>query len=465
MHRWCAAALVLLAVGQAGCGGLPPQPPGFDAEVALPEPEDLNPDPAVLEVTLVARPADFELVPGKTTTLWTYNGKLPGPLLRARRGDRLVVHFKNELPEPTTIHWHGVRVPAAMDGSEATQAAVPPGGTFEYAFDLLDAGTFWYHPHVRSSPQVGYGLYGALVVEAPEDPPLGDPLVLVLSDIGVDDQGVLEAGDSNGWFGDYFGREGNRLLVNGRQRPRVLGRVGLPQRWRVVNAARARYFKVEVPGAVVTRVGGDGGLIAHPLRVETVTLAPGERAELTVLPKAAGESVVMAHDANRFNLASPGPSSELFVFDVTAKDAARGAPRPPESLREIAPLDLLGAPLQRLELMEKSNGTTTVLAINGQTASEATPLHATAGVNEIWEVTNSTAYDHPFHLHGFFFQVLSVDGVAPAVAEWKDTVNIDPEAVVRLGVWFDHRPGMWMFHCHILDHADLGMMGMLMLME
>src|SRR5690606_15197186 len=133
----------------------------------------------------------------------------------------VIVHFRNSLPEPTTIHWHGVRVPNDMDGAPGmTQDPIAPGAEFRYEFVLRDAGTFWYHPHQSSSDQVGRGLYGPIVVVDPEEPDVfGDELVLMLSDVSLDADGQLLPKDNGGSFGDLFGREGNVLLVNGKVLP------------------------------------------------------------------------------------------------------------------------------------------------------------------------------------------------------------------------------------------------------
>ena len=198
-----------------------PQPVGWDKELTLPPPRDLNPDPRILEFNLEARIAAIEITPGVTTPVWTYNGMLPGPYLRAKVGDTVIVHFKNALPEETTIHWHGVRVPNDMDGAPGmTQKPVAPGGEFRYQFIVRDAGTYWYHPHTNSAAQVGWGLYGPIVVEDPSDPKVfGDDLVLMLSDMSLDDKARLLPKDNGGEFGDLFGREGSVLLVNGKCGP------------------------------------------------------------------------------------------------------------------------------------------------------------------------------------------------------------------------------------------------------
>src|SRR4249920_1931150 len=161
------------------------QPPGWDKELRLAEAPDLNPDPGIVEVNIEARVAPVELAPGRRVEAWTYNGGIPGPLVRVRVGDRLIVHFSNHLPQETTIHWHGLRLPIQMDGvPEVSQPPVPTGGTFTYDFVVLDAGLFWYHPHVMSAAQVGFGPYGALLVDDPADTVgVADQLTLVLSDI------------------------------------------------------------------------------------------------------------------------------------------------------------------------------------------------------------------------------------------------------------------------------------------
>src|SRR5690606_9230598 len=236
-------------------------------------------DPDVIELELEARITHMELVPGTQTPVWTYNGSLPGPLIKAKVGDQIIVRFKNSLPEATSIHWHGMRLPNNMDGVPGlTQDPIEPGGEFVYDFTARDAGTFWYHPHINSAAQVGWGLYGSLVVEDPADPEsFGDDLVLVLSDMGIDEQGQFLPADSGGEFGDRFGREGNILLVNGRVLPRLTVRAGKQQRWRVINAARARYYTFGLRGHTLVKRGGDNGLAERAAAVHRVVLVPGER--------------------------------------------------------------------------------------------------------------------------------------------------------------------------------------------
>ena len=293
MKPICAAFLTLcLLAGASGsshaesaaAGSLAPA--GWDADVRLAEATDVNLDPSVVEVNLTARVASVEVAPGKRVNAWTYDGQLPGPLVRTHVGDRVIVHFTNTLPQPTTIHWHGVRVPIEMDGVPGiSQPEVKPGESFTYEFVVRDAGLFWYHPHVMSAAQVGFGLYGAILVEDPADAVgVADQLTMVLSDIGFDNRGVLDAADSGGSAGMVFGREGAYLLVNGRVQPHLRARAGAPQRWRIVNAAKSRFFLLDLDGQPFVTIGTDGGLQERPQSTDTLLVAPGERVDVIVAP-------------------------------------------------------------------------------------------------------------------------------------------------------------------------------------
>ena len=467
----CGHALALLVV--LGCGSTPEQEPtkqpsGWDDEVRLATAPDLNPDPHVVELNLEARVADLQLMAGTTTAAFTYNGTLPGPLIRAKKGDRLVVHFKNSLPEPTTIHWHGLRIPVAMDGvPDHSQAAVEPGATFDYDFVLPDAGTYWYHPHFASAAQVGDGLYGALVVEDTTEPEgLGAETVLVFSDIGLDADGSLQPRDVGGDFGTLFGREGNVHLVNGKVRPALHVRAGLRQRWRLVNASKSRFEQLQLPGNTFVRIGGEGGFIAEPEVLERLLLAPGQRADVLLEPRlpqelAAQRSVPLRWSAydRGFGTAYNRPDEDVLELRFADGPSGRSAMLPSWS-REIEQPLLDGATPVHVSLtLDAKAGGGVAMGINGVPAWEADHVMVRLGERQLWTVENTFDWDHPFHLHGFFFHVVDLNGVAPSVREWRDTVNVPVAGKLRLAVHFDERPGMWMFHCHILDHADAGMMG------
>jgi FtsP/CotA-like multicopper oxidase with cupredoxin domain len=449
-----------------GAAGQTSAPAGGD-NVRIPEAVDRNPDPRIVEIDLEARIATVEVAPGVRTAAWTYNGGVPGPVIHVRAGDRLIVHFTNRLPDPTTVHWHGVRVPIQMDGVPGySQPDVEPGGSFVYDFVVPDAGLFWYHPHVMSAAQVGFGLYGAILVDDPADAVgIPDELVLVLSDIELKDDLTLESPTTGGSAGMAFGREGNRILVNGRQQRRMTARSGALQRWRIVNTAKTRYFQLDLAGQMFTKIGGDGGFQQYSEQTDWVVLAPGERADVIVAPQGApgSEIVLRSYLYNRgFGSIEARPFSEdLITIAFTAEPPLGPLPRP-QVRRAIEPLSLAGASAVNLEfgLEQLADGSFRYL-INGAPFLDNRAVKAQPGDTQIWTITNKTPWSHPFHLHGFFFQVLDKDGVPARPLAWKDTVNIPFDQTLRFVVKYDDREGGWMFHCHILDHAEGGLMGVL----
>jgi FtsP/CotA-like multicopper oxidase with cupredoxin domain len=440
------------------------QPANWSVPIQGPLAEDESPEPDVFETHIEAYEADLEILPGKTTPVWTYNGNVSGPEIRVSRGDRVVVHFTNNLPEPTTIHWHGLRIPVEMDGVPGeSQPEVKPGETFTYDFVVPDAGLFWYHPHVNSAAQAGFGLYGALLVSDPEEPAdLGDELTLVLSDMSIEADGSLSPANVSGDLGTLFGREGNVLLVNGKVDPVYEARAGRRQRWRVVNASRSRYYQLALHGNTFTRIGGDGGMLEHPEATDTVVVSPGERADVILQFNAEPGTLLpvrwVAYDRG-FGSTFARPDATVFRIQTTLDAPFEDAPLPTLS-RTIEPIDIAGATVVPMELTQNDVDGKFALGINGVPSWDAPPLMVTIGDTHVWELKNTIEFAHPFHLHGFFFQVLEFNGVVPSVREWKDTVDVPVNGFVKIAVRFDERPGMWMFHCHILDHADAGMMGM-----
>jgi FtsP/CotA-like multicopper oxidase with cupredoxin domain len=437
-------------------------PPGWADDVKLVEPVDRNPDPRIVEIDLTAKLADVQ-IDGKVVHAWTYDGGLPGPLIKTKVGDRLIVHFRNELDEPTTVHWHGVRVPIEMDGvPEISQPEVKKGESFTYDFVVRDAGLYWYHPHVMSAAQVGYGLFGALLVEDPQDGVgVEDQVTLVLSDIGFDAKGVLEPADSGGSAGMVFGREGDYVLVNGRRRPTLRARPGAPQRWRIVNAAKSRFFYLDLDGQQFTVIGADGGLQERAVTSDIVLVTPGERVDVIVTPKGkAGTPLTL-----RAMLYNRGYGSVEYraVEEVLTVEFTKEAPvvaKPVTVTRAIAPASIEGAtPVDIVLTLPPMKNNKSEFQVNGVPFWKAKPYAAKLGEKQLWIVKNDSDWDHPFHLHGFFFQVIDDTGKPVSPAAWKDTVNVPMKTTVRLLVDFDERPGEWMFHCHILDHADGGLMG------
>jgi FtsP/CotA-like multicopper oxidase with cupredoxin domain len=454
-------ALAVCATAAAAPESL--QPAGWDELLKLAEATDRNPDPGIVEIDLEARVASLEIAPGAKTEVWTYNGSLPGPLIRVRRGDRLIVHFSNKLQQPTTVHWHGVQVPIEMDGVPGvSQAPVETGGSFTYDFVVPDAGLFWYHPHVMSAAQVGFGLYGPLLVEDPEDPvKLGDQLVLVLSDIAIEERdGKLQSPDSGGVLGALFGREGNHVLVNGRKRPRIPIRSGAMQRWRIVNAAKSRYFQLQFDEPQPFHlIGVDGGYMEYSVERHVLVLAPGERVDVIVAPRLKeGQTLTLIsvpYDRG-FGSVEFRSAEDLIAFEAAPLPAAKAAPFP-KVTRDIPALSGGGARSVKIELVTSTAHGITQFDIKGGPFWRDTSIAAELGEMQLWTITNKAIWAHPIHLHGFFFQEVDEKGVPVTPRAWKDTIHVPAESTRRFLVKLD-RPGSWMYHCHILDHAEAGLM-------
>jgi FtsP/CotA-like multicopper oxidase with cupredoxin domain len=211
----------------------------------------------VVSVEFDACEVEWQFAEDRKIRAFAYNGEVPGPLIEAEVGDTVEVRLTNSLPQATTIHWHGVRVPAHMDGTEAVQAPVEPGGTFEYRFVVQDAGTFWYHSHTNETEQLERGLYGGLVVRQADEPIFDGERVLILDDL------KLDADDEVAPFGDehehHAGREGDVRLVNGALEPELEIPAGTVERWRIVDAANTRFVRLSIGGKPFRIIGTDGG--------------------------------------------------------------------------------------------------------------------------------------------------------------------------------------------------------------
>jgi FtsP/CotA-like multicopper oxidase with cupredoxin domain len=420
-----------------------------------------------VELTLTAAPARLELRPGTATDVYAYNGQVPGPTLELREGDSVVIHFRNALPEPSTIHWHGIHLPFAADGSPFHPVA--PGAQHDYVFTVRPgtAGTYWYHPHPHhhTGPQVARGLYGAIVVRTADDP-LPATLaerVLVLSDNRFRPDGSLDVRDPNSAGGREDaenGREGDVLFVSGAIMPTLAIRSGEVQRWRVINASAARIYRLALAGHRVLHVGSDGGLFERPVEVSELVLGVGERAELLVRGTGApgSRAVLQTLPYDRY-VPQTRPADWERPRDLLTLQYSAAPPVAPVALprvlRPVPALDTAQATATRVMVLTQH-------LINDKSMDMGrVDVSTTLGATEIWEVENLVGMDHPFHLHGFQFQVLDRDGVPEPYPSWKDVVNVPKHQTARFIVRYDDHPGKWMFHCHILDHEDHGMMGVL----
>lgn len=445
---------------------------------------------SVKEFRLKAAPGQARLAPAPyaETPVWAYNGAVAGPEIRVRQGDRLRVTVENGLDEDTTVHWHGVRTPNAMDGvPHLTQAPIAPGETFTYEFDAVDAGTFWYHPHQNSTVQVGRGLYGPLIIEEAEPVRVDRELTWVLDDWRLTGEAAIA--DNFGSYRDksHAGRLGNIVTVNGRVPDQLDVRGGERIRLRLINAANARIFALDF-GALNPQVialdgqpvtphapGGRGHVLVGPaMRVDLIldmTGAPGDRVTIT----------------DRFFAPQSFGLVDLSYMDTSLRDAppdwsialpANRLPEPDVARAHRHEVTFTGGMMGGMAMREMGiaaeggmmgNGMMGMMRgddiwfVNGK-AAEGRLLDPLLTLDRdqshIIALTNATAFHHPIHLHGHSFRVLSRNGASTAHREWQDTVLMAPLEKIEIAFVADN-PGDWMFHCHILEHQAGGMAGVI----
>ena len=438
--------------------------------VARAEPErivrvDAEPTGNVVEVELTAAHRDGDHY------IYAYNGQNPGPELRAQLGDTLRVTLHNELDDPTTIHWHGYKVPFDMDGVTWMRDPIMPGETFVYEFVLVHAGTFWYHPHFDTQRQVDGGLFGLLIVEDPAQPVV-DEIALVLDAVDeLGDEQHDEEEEHEEEEGEHDEEEehdeehehglgviAQEWNVNGADAPLELTLAGgTVARVRILNASNQSFAHLTSPQ--LRWIGSDQGLLPAPQTPESVLLAPGDRAELEWLVGEDGFSLW----AQPYSLnGGPALGEPVELVRVTVEGPAP-APAPTAfSWSGAGPTpdpgntDILYA-FAGSDRFEK-------WLINGESFPDVTVEEVAVGTAPIVEVRNLSPTEHPFHLHGVHFEVLSVNGRPPAVQRIEDTWNLGIRDVVRLRVLADN-PGDWMTHCHILPHVHGGMMTVLRVSE
>ena len=482
---WAAIGLGGIVTGVAGCGvdsrvpsGSPPAttppgiaPPGIAPSAELAEPPVLRSENGLLEVSLTAAVGQTKLA-GRTVRAAGYDGRVPGPTLRVRPGDRMVITLRNALAETTNLHTHGLHVSPQGNGDNPF-VAIEPGESFTYEIALPadhPPGVFWYHPHHHGmvADQVFAGLFGAIVVEDVDAIPVTRERLLVISDVTITRAGaVASAGPAD----RMMGREGEDVLVNGQVRPVLNARPGERERWRVVNACVSRFLDLRLPGQDLTLLGLDGGRVPSPARVDAVLLAPGNRADLVVEMRS-GWSLLQAEPVDRgapmgMMMGSRPVASVVTLADVVVDGDVAGALDPVPTAP--APVDLSATPVARtreitlgMGMGPGMGGGMMSFTIDGKEFDPGrTDLAVALGDVEEWTLVNSSPMDHPFHLHVWPMQVIRIGSQAPSAPTWLDVVNVPAGQSTVVRVAFDRHPGRTVYHCHILDHEDLGMMGVI----
>lgn len=435
--------------------------------------EDLDPDPNQAEFHLTAQQGTSEILDGVESKTLGYNGNILGPVIRVHEGEKVKVKMKNNLGEATTLHWHGLRVDGKYDGGP--HSGILSGDTWEPEFTIEQpAATLWYHPHMMqaTAKQVYEGLAGLFYIEdeisqslpIPKDYGAND-FPLIIQDRKLDPSGKLkyEPNLTDMMMGLY----GNAFLINGAISPYLEVPKGIV-RLRLLNGSNGRTYDFSLDNEqLFYQIATDGGFLEAPVEMSKVRLSPGERAEILVdfSDFEPGDHVSLINtDPDLLNETSDSNDAEVIeLMDFVVSDEESGVYDIPEQLTKIESTDPSSAVKTREFVMA---GVGETLTINGKVMDmdridEEVKLNDT----EIWEVSNKRTgmkggMAHPFHMHGVQFQVLDRDGNPPPTNEtgWKDTILVYPGETVRLIATFKNK-GIFMYHCHILEHEDGGMMG------
>lgn len=406
---------------------------------------------------LTAKQFHWKISDEKIITAWGFNNQLPGPVLKAKKGDKVVVRVNNELNEPTVVHWHGIQLPATMDGTTEAQKPIQPGESFEYRFVVPDAGTFWYHAHHNETVQMERGMYGAIIVEGDSDPVTDADRVFMIDDMKLTKDNKFKRGNFfSRWAERHDGREGDTLLINGKEQPIINMHAGQRERWRFINSSSARYFLLHLNGRSFKIIATDGGLLERPRDASEVLITPGERVDIISGPFNEGETfAIESLPYNRMTFIKPKRRSYATVIVGAPKPSIAVIPEIMRTIKSLAPPDAAVTRQVKLSVGPSLKNGIDFL-VNGAVHTNDKPVNI--GELQIWEVSNTSLMDHPFHLHGFFFQVLQVNGKSADYLSWKDTINLPPRSKVKIAWIPDNRPGLWMYHCHILEHHEAGMM-------
>jgi blue copper oxidase len=435
------------------------------------------PIPALLEnLDKTGRTAQFRMAaqvgrrtffPGKNTQTFGYNGDFLGPTIQVRNGQRFNLQMTNDLPEVTTLHWHGLHLPAKWDGGP--RQPIAPGTTWNPDFTIKQqAATLWYHPHAmgKTGEQVYHGLAGLFLIEDDVSDRLDIPRTYGIDDIPVVIQDRRFFSDGQFAYVQTMhevmnGVIGNYMLVNGAMSP-TLQAENQRIRLRLLNGSNSSIYKISFSGHPFQMIASDGGFLERPVSMTSVLLSAGERAEVVLdLSSLGGKTLSMLVDQR---------GGERFeAMQIVISNTLQSISSLPQTLQKIERIPESEADNTRRFMMQ-SMGMGMMggsrLSINGKKMDmNRIDEKVKLGATEIWEITNQSgmmmSMPHSMHLHDVQFQILDRDGRRPPEHELgrKDTVLIQPGETVRIITRFHDYKGVYMYHCHLLEHEDDGMMG------
>jgi suppressor of ftsI len=478
-------ASIIVTIGTAAYLYIPRQEPTypnhslvFQRQLAIPALAQPRIENGEKVFTLTAQQSDAQLLPGKKTVALGFNGGYLGPTIRAHQGDRIRINVLNGLDAPTTVHWHGMRLPAAMDGGP--HQVIHAGATWQPYWTIENAAsTLWYHPHLmgNTGEQTYRGMAGLFIVDDHNSDALNlpndygvDDVPLIVQDRTFDQNNQLVYEPHNSDALGETGMLGDTILVNGTYAP-YLDVPARHIRLRVLNGSNARRYNFGFSdNRAFYQIASDGGLLAAPVARTRMTLAPGERAEIVVDLTGATKPITLISDAvhedvtvlrfMRHVLGANRDENQAWNILEVRPQATNVTSAPlPQQLSAMAKLTQDLAVKTRTFTLDRGSQTINGKKMDDQRVDEV--VHS--GDVEIWEVSNRTGTYHPFHIHGVQFHILTRGGKAPEPYEqgWKDTVLIPNGQTVRLIMRFPefsdpHSP--YMYHCHILEHEDMGMM-------
>ncbi|MED5801833.1 multicopper oxidase family protein [Gordonia sp. Z-3] len=478
ISRRRALTLGVLGIGAiaAGATGLvvgtrsTSEPPSAGPDTGWPQPRVLTSENGVLEVDLDVAETDVT-IGDSTIRMLTYNGSAPGPTLHLHPGDRLRIHLHNGLDQPTNLHTHGLDV-SATGNSDNPFLRIDPGGAFDYEIDLPadhPAGVCWYHPHHHGmvAEQLFGGLYGAIIVDE-EDWSTTAPLVAVISDATFTDGRVADVSPTE----RIAGRTGDTLMTNGQITPAIHAPAGSNERLLVINACSSRYLDLQLGNLDAQLRGRDSVRLGEPAAIDRLLLVPGNRVDLVVtVPTSTGDLIAATYDRGHTGMGMMGGQSTISP-EATVLSVVPDAQAP---ARVVAPA--ASTPLPDLRDRVPDARRTLTLSMGGGMGGEGMGMRflmddrsfdpnridqsIPIGTVEEWTIVNQSPMNHPFHLHVWPMQMVRAGGSYVSGVEVRDVIDIPARQSITVRIAFDRFPGTTVYHCHILDHEDLGMMGVL----